>query len=175
MTKLWQYTEAQAEAMSAANAAKVLAEDEEGYGGEASERALEGYVLDYETGSPRKDSHGNYILANGYSEIDDGAEMWRHWSKIYPQSEMMQLTVGEAKRLHPAVKKILEHKVKEPLKKFKQNASEKTKSAWERASDTVKATILSKWLRAKGHQNLIHDGGRRTTRRSRGRRTTRKH
>lgn len=175
MTKLWKYTEAQAEAMSAAMAAKVLAEDKEVDYGEATERELEGYVLDYETGSPRKDSHGNYILADGYSEIDDGAEMWHHWSKIYPQSKMMKLTVGEAMGLHPDVKKILEHKVKEPLKKFKENASEKTKSAWERASDAVKATILGKWLRAKGHQNLIHDGGRRTTRRSRGRRTTRKH
>ena len=182
MTKLWQYTEAQAEAMSAANAAKILAEQEkvenEGYG-EAWDSELEGYVLDYDTGSPKKDSNGNYILANegDEGEIADGEEMWRHWSKIYPQSKMMRLTVGEAMSLHPKVKEILERKVKAPMKAFKEDASEETKRKYEAADEGTKGTILSAWLKSKGKN---FDGGRkRKTRKGRkGRksgRTTRKH
>jgi len=179
MTKLWQYTEAQAEAMSAANAAKVLAEQEEldkgGSHGEAWDRELEGYVLDYDTGSPTKDSNGNYILADGYSEIGDGAEMWRHWSKIYPQSKMMRLTVGEAMSLHPKVKEILERKVKAPMKAFKEEASEETKRKYEAADEGTKGTILAAWLKSKGKS---FDGGRKRKTRKGGRksrRTTRKH
>jgi len=178
MTKLWQYTEAQAEAMSAANAAKILAEQEkvenEGYG-EAWDSELEGYVLDYDTGSPKKDSNGNYILANegDEGEIADGEEMWRHWSKIYPQSKMMRLTVGEAMSLHPKVKEILERKVKAPMKAFKEEASEETKRKYEAVDEGTKGTILSAWLKSKGKN---FDGGRkRKTRRHRGRRHTRKH
>jgi len=181
MTKLWQYTEAQAEAMSAANAAKVLAEQEEldkggGNHGEAWDRELEGYVLDYDTGSPTKDSNGNYILAQGDGgDIADGEEMWRHWSKIYPQSKMMRLTVGEAMSLHPKVKEILERKVKAPMKAFKEEASEETKRKYEAADEGTKGTILSAWLKSKGKN---FDGGRKRKTRKGGRksrRTTRKH
>jgi len=179
MTKLWQYTEAQAEAMSAANAAKVLAEQEElekgGYG-EAWDRELEGYVLDYDTGSPTKDSNGNYILAQGdEGEIADGEEMWRHWSKIYPQSKMMRLTVGEAMSLHPKVKEILERKVKGPMEAFKKEASEATKAKYNSADEASKGTILAAWLKSKGKS---FDGGRKRKTRKGGRksrRTTRKH
>lgn len=179
MTKLWQYTEAQAEAMSAANAAKVLAEQEElekgGYG-EAWDRELEGYVLDYDTGSPTKDSNGNYILAQGdEGEIADGEEMWRHWSKIYPQSKMMRLTVGEAMSLQPGVRKIIERKVKGPLEAFKKEASEATKAKYNSADEASKGTILAAWLKSKGKS---FDGGRKRKTRKGGRksrRTTRKH
>jgi hypothetical protein len=181
MTKLWQYTEAQAEAMSAANAAKVLAEQEElekGGRGEAWYRELEGYVLDYDSDSPTKDSNGNYILAKGDGEIAGGEEMWRHWSKIYPQSKMMRLTVGEARSLHPKVKEILEQKVKAPMKAFKEEASEETKRKYEAADEGTKGTILAAWLKSKGKN---FDGGRhRKTRKGRkggrkSRRTTRKY
>ena len=179
MVKLYEITEAQAEAMSAATAAKVLAQQKEreddGYG-EAWNRELAGYALEYgDDGKPKKDSQGDYVVLKRGYDVPEAPTLWHHWSKILSKEKMMELEVGEALSLHPEVKKILKKKVDGPLEKFKENASEKTKSAWERASETVKATILGKWLRAKGHHDLIHDGGRRKTRRSRGRRTTRKH
>jgi hypothetical protein len=170
MTQLWQYTEAQAEAMSAANAAKVLAEQEEledeGYG-EAWDRELEGYALDYSTGSPRKNKHGNYIVLQEGFDVEEAPQLWRHWSKIYSQDEMMHLSVGEALSLHPKVREILEKKVHATIGQFKEHASEATKSKWEKATDAVKNAILGKWLKAKGHPSM--DAGRRKTRRSRGR------
>jgi len=176
MTKLWQYTEAQAEAMSAAHAAKVLAEqekeEEEGYG-EAWDRELEGYALDYSTGSPRKNNHGNYIVLKRGYDVPEAPELWRHWSKFYSQDKMMDITVGEALSLHPEVRKILERKVHATIGQFKEHASEKTKAKWEEAEGAAKDAILRDWLKAHGHPSM--DAGRRKSRRSRGRRTTRKH
>lgn len=177
MTKLWQYTEAQAEAMSAAHAAKVLAEqekeEEEGYG-EAWDRELAGYALEYDdSGELKKNSSGNYVpLKRGY-DVSEAPELWRYWSKFYSQDKMMDLTVGEALSLRPEVRKILEKKVHATIGQFKKHASEATKSKWEHATEAVKNAILGKWLKAKGHPSM--DAGRRKTRRSRGRRTTRKH
>jgi len=179
MTKLWQYTEAQAEAMSAANAAKVLAEQEEmdkgGSHGEAWDRELEGYALDYENDEPKKDSSGNYVpLARGY-DVPDAPDIWRHLSKIYPQSKMMRLTVGEAMSLQPGVRKIIERKVKGPLEAFKKEASEATKAKYNSADEASKGTILAAWLKSKGKS---FDGGRKRKTRKGGRksrRTTRKH
>ena len=178
MVKLWEITEAQAEAMSTAHAAKILAENEAepDNHGEAGDRELEGYALDYATGSPRKDKHGKWVVLKHGHDVENAPELWRFWSKILPEKKMFELSVLEASQLQPNVLEILENKVKEPLRVFKEQASEATKSKWEQASDAVKATILGKWLAAKGHHHLIHDGGRRRTRRGRkGRRTTRKH
>jgi len=114
MTKLWQYTEAQAEAMSATNAAKVLAEQEkletDGQN-ETSDRELAGYALDYDDdGKPKKDSSGNYVpLKRGY-DVPDAPDIWRHLSKMYSNEKMMSITVEEAEGLQPEVKKILQGK-----------------------------------------------------------------
>jgi len=114
MTKLWKYTEAQAEAMSATNAAKVLAEQEkletDGQN-ETSDRELAGYALDYDDdGKPKKDSSGNYVpLKRGY-DVPDAPNIWRHLSKMYSNEKMMSITVEEAKSLQPEVKKILQSK-----------------------------------------------------------------
>jgi len=114
MTKLWQYTEAQAEAMSATDAAKVLAEQEkletDGQN-ETSDRELAGYALDYDDdGKPKKDSSGNYVpLKRGY-DVPDAPNIWRHLSKMYSNEKMMSITVEEAKSLQPEVKKILQSK-----------------------------------------------------------------
>lgn len=114
MTKLWQYTEAQAEAMSATNAAKVLAEQEkletDGQN-ETSDRELAGYALDYDDdGKPKKDSSGKYLpLARGY-DVPDAPDIWRHLSKMYSNEKMMRITVEEAEGLQPEVKKILQSK-----------------------------------------------------------------
>jgi ribosomal protein L3 len=182
MTKLWQYTEAQAEAMSAANAAKVLAEQEEletDGQNETSDRELAGYALDYDDdGKPKKDSSGNYVpLARGY-DVPDAPDIWRHLSKIYSKEKMMRITVEEAESLQPKVKEILERKVKGPLEAFKKEASEETKRKYNDADDAAKGTILAAWLKSKGKS---FDGGRRRkTRKGRkggrkSRRTTRKH
>jgi hypothetical protein len=180
MTKLWQYTEAQAEAMSAANAAKVLAEQEEleegGYG-EAEDRELEGYALEYDddSGEPKKDSSGNYVpLARGY-DVEEAPDIWRHLSKIYSMEKMMTITVLEAMSLQPGVRKIIERKVKGPLEAFKKEASEETKRKYNDADDATKGTILAAWLKSKGKS---FDGGRKRKTRKGGRksrRTTRKH
>jgi len=178
MTKLWQYTEAQAEAMSAANAAKVLAEQEElekgGYG-EAEDRELEGYALEYENDEPKKDSSGNYVpLKRGY-DVEEAPDIWRHLSKMYSKEKMMKITVLEAMSLQPGVRKIIERKVKGPLEAFKKEASEETKRKYNDADDAAKGTILSAWLKSKGKS---FDGGRKRKTRKGGRksrRTTRKH
>jgi len=168
MVKLYEITEAQAEAMSPSHAIKILAqqEEEEGEGyGEAWDRDLEGYALDAEDGEPLED--------DGWLDVPEAPKLWRHWSKILSKEEMKNLSVGEALSLHPKVKSILERKVEDTLGKFKEHASEKTKAKWEKSTDVVKDAILRKWLKAHGHPSF--DGGRRKTRRSRGRRTTRKH
>ena len=168
MTKLWQYTEAQAEAMSAANAAKVLAEQEEleKEGSGVAHRELEGYALKYDDNGHRvKDSKGDYVALKRGHDVPE--------AKLYSQDKMMRLTVEEAESLHPEVKKILKKKVHATIGQFKEHASEKTKSKWEHATEAVKNMILGKWLKSKGHASM--DAGRRKTRRSRGRRTTRKH
>jgi hypothetical protein len=111
MTKLYEYTEAQAEAMSARNAVKVLAENKEVDYGEATERELYGYALEYgDDGKPMKDSQGNYVVVSRGYDVPEAPKLWRHWSKIYSQDKMMDLTVGEAMSLHPKVKEILEKK-----------------------------------------------------------------
>jgi ribosomal protein L3 len=178
MTKLWQYTEAQAEAMSAANAAKVLAEQEEldkgGYG-EAEDRELEGYALEYENDEPKKDSSGNYVpLKRGY-DVEEAPDIWRHLSKMYSKEKMMKITVLEAMSLQPKVKEILERKVKGPLEAFKKEASDATKAKYDSADEASKGTILAAWLKSKGKS---FDGGRKRKTRKGGRksrRTTRKH
>jgi len=178
MTKLWQYTEAQAEAMSSANAAKVLAEQEEldkgGYG-EAEDRELEGYALEYENDEPKKDSSGNYVpLKRGY-DVEEAPDIWRHLSKMYSKEKMMKITVLEAMSLQPRVKEILERKVKAPMKAFKEEASEETKRKYEAADEGTKGTILSAWLKSKGKN---FDGGRKRKTRKGGRKSrrhTRKH
>ena len=178
MTKLWQYTEAQAEAMSAANAAKVLAEQEElekgGYG-EAEDRELEGYALEYENDEPKKDSSGNYVpLKRGY-DVEEAPDIWRHLSKMYSKEKMMKITVLEAMSLQPRVKEILERKVKGPLEAFKKEASDATKAKYNSADEASKGTILAAWLKSKGKS---FDGGRKRKTRKGGRksrRTTRKH
>ena len=176
MPKLYEYTEAQAEAMSAGNAVKVLAEQKElqreGYG-EAWDRELSGYALDYDDGEPKKDAHGNYPVASQGYDVPEAPTLWRHWSKIYSQDKMMGLSVGEALSLHPKVKEILKKKVADTIGKFKSDASPKTKAQYESANEDTKSKILKAWLSSKGHSTM--DAGRRKTRRSRGRRHTRKH
>jgi len=182
MTKLWQYTEAQAEAMSAANAAKVLAEQEEleEEGSGVAHRELEGYALEYddETGQPKKDSSGDYVpVSRGY-DVPEAGDIWRHLSKIYSKEKMMKITVEEAESLQPKVREILERKVKGPMKAFKEEASEETKRKYEAASEGAKGAIMAAWLKSHGKS---FDGGRkRKTRKGRkggrkSRRTTRKH
>lgn len=181
MTKLWQYTEAQAEAMSSANAAKVLAEQEElekgGNYGEAEDRELSGYALEYENDELKKDASGNYIpLKRGY-DVEEAPDIWRHLSKIYSKEKMIKITVLEAMSLQPKVKEILERKVKGPLEAFKKEASDATKAKYEAADEASKGTILAAWLKSKGKS---FDGGRKrkTQKGRKGRksgRTTRKH
>ena len=176
MTKLWQYTEAQAEAMSAANAVKVLAEQEKKHeeedDDEAADRELEGYALEYdETGERMKDSSGNYVAVKEGHDIPDAGDIWRHLSKIYSQNEMMKITVAEAESLHPKVKEILEKKVADTIGKFKEQASEKTRAKYEKGTQPVKDAILRNWLKSHGHASF--DGGRRTRRGPRRSRKTR--
>ena len=181
MTKLWQYTEAQAEAMSAANAAKVLAEQEEleEEGSGVAHRELEGYALDYDDdGKPKKDSSGNYVPLSRGHDVPDAPDIWRHLSKIYSQDKMMSITVEEAEGLQPKVKEIIERKAKGALNAFKEEASEATKAKYAAASEANKATILAAW--AKSHGKSFDGGRRRKTRKGRkggrkSRRTTRKH
>lgn len=177
MTKLWQYTEAQAEAMSAANAVKVLAEQEKKHeeeeDDETAERELEGYALEYDhdTGKRMKDSSGNYVPVKKGYDVPEAGDIWRHLSKIYSQDEMMKITVAEAESLHPKVKEILEKKVADTIGKFKAQASEKTRAKYERGTQPVKDAILRNWLKSHGHASF--DGGRRTRRGPRRSRKTR--
>jgi hypothetical protein len=185
MTKLWQYTEAQAEAMSAANAAKVLAEQEqmEEDGSSIGHREFYGYALEYddETGEPKKDSKGDYVPVERGDDVPEAGDIWRHLSKIYSKEKMMSLTVEEADSLQPKVREILERKVKGPLKAFKEEASEATKAKYDAASDANKAVILAAW--AKAHGKSFDGGRKRKTRKGRkgsrkgsrkGRRSTRR-
>ena len=181
MPKLYEYTEAQAEAMSAGNAVKVLAEQKketEGGYGEAWDRELYGYALEYDedSGEPKKDAQGNYVVASRGYDVPEAPTLWRHWSKIYPQDKMMQLEVGEALSLHPKVKEILKKKVADTIGKFKSDASPETKAKYESANEAAKSKILNAWLSSKGHSTM--DAGRRRKSRkgkqSR-RRTARKH
>jgi hypothetical protein len=154
----------------------VLAEQEklEEEGSSIAHRELEGYALKYdEHGQRVKDSHGHYVTLKRGHDVPEAPQLWHHWSKLYSQDKMMRLTVEEAESLHPEVKKTLEKKVHATIGQFKEHASEKTKSKWEHATEAVKNMILGKWLKSKGHPSM--DAGRRKTRRSRGRRTTRKH
>lgn len=177
MVKLWEITEAQAEAMSTAHAAKILAENEAepDNHGEAGDRELEGYALDYSTGRRRKDKHGKWVVLEHGHDVENAPELWHFWSKILPEKEMLKLSVLEASQLQPEVLEILENKVKKPLEEFERRASDPTKAQWERATPEARAAILKSWL-TKHAPHLVHDGGRRRTRRGRkGRRTTRKH
>jgi hypothetical protein len=173
MTKLWQYTEAQAEAMSAANAAKVLAEQEElekgGYG-EAEDRELEGYALEYENDEPKKDSSGNYVPLKRGNDVEEAPDIWRHLSKMYSKEKMMKITVLEAMSLQPRVKEILERKVKGPLEAFKKEASDATKAKYNSADEASKGAILAAWLKSK---RKSFDGGRKRKTRKGGRKSRR--
>lgn len=176
MVKLYEITEAQAEAMSLSTALKTLAEEakqEEALEGGPMERELEGYALDYDSGSPERGPDGKFkVLDRGY-DVEEAPELWRHWSKIYNEKEMMKLTVLEALSLHPKVKEILEKKVADTVGKFKEEASPATKSKYDGATDEVKLAILRNWLKSKGGPSV--DGGRkRKTRRRRHLRHTRR-
>jgi hypothetical protein len=177
MTKLWQYTEAQAEAMSATNAAKVLAEQEqmEEEGNAVGNDELFGYALEYDDkGELEKDSKGNYVPVDRGYDVPEAGDIWRHLSKIYSKEKMMKIKLGDAESLHPEVKKILEKKVDATIGKFKSDASAETKAKYNAANEATKMTILGRWLKSKGHPSM--DAGRRKTRKTRkGRRTTRKH
>jgi hypothetical protein len=178
MVKLYEITEAQAEAMSLSTALKTLAEEaklQEELEGGPMERELEGYALDYDTGSPEKGPDGKFkVLDDGDDlEVKEAPRLWRHWSKIYNEDEMMNLSVLEALSLHPKVKEILEKKVADTVGKFKEEASPATKSKYDGATDEVKLAILRNWLKSKGGPSV--DGGRkRKTRRRRHLRHTRR-
>jgi hypothetical protein len=171
-TELWKYTEAQAEAMSAAEAAKVLARqkelEEEGEDDETWDRELEGYALAY-------DDDGKFeVLDKGY-DVPEAPELWHHWSKFYSEKEMMELTVGEASSLHPKVREILERKAEAPMKAFNEKAKPETKKKYEAASPAVREKILASWLEKHG-KDLGGRRGRKTrkgTRRGRKTRSTR--
>jgi hypothetical protein len=164
-TELWKYTEAQAEAMSAAEAAKVLARQEEldeaALDDETWERELAGYALSY-------DDDGKLVLLDEGYDVPEAPELWRHWSKFYSEDKMMELEVGEASSLHPKVKEILERKSGAPMNAFNEKAKEKTKAKYEAASPAVREKILKSWLEKHGNDL----GGRRKTRK--GRKGTRK-
>ena len=188
-TELWKYTEAQAEAMSAAEAAKVLARqeeaEEEGYG-EAWDRELAGYALEYEdeNHSPRGSSlpdrgpDGKFVVRkyDKWDDVPEAPELWRHWSNIIKdEKEMLKLEVGEALSLHPKVKEILERKSGAPMNAFNEKAKEKTKAKYEAASPAVREKILASWLEKHG-KDLGGRRGRKTrkgTRRGRKTRSTR--
>ena len=173
MVKLWEITEAQAEAMSSMMAMKVLAEQEEqdkGHG-EAYYRPLSQYALQYDEKRdyPLKDEKGNFITWG--PEEKPAPELWRYWEKYKTEAQMLNLSYGDALSLRPEVEKILKKKVADTIGKFKSEASDKTKSKWEDASEERKLIILASWLKSKGHPAA--DGGRRKTRRRR--RSTRAH
>jgi len=176
MVKLYEITEAQAEAMSAATAVKVLAQQKEreddGYG-EAWDRQLAGYALDWDDGKPMKDSQGDYVVLKRGYDVPEAPTLWHHWSKILSKEKMMELEVGEALSLRPEVRKILEKKVDDTIGKFERLAGEDTKKRYEAASEELKAKILNAWLKSKGHPTM--DAGRRRSRRGRkSRKTTRR-
>ena len=177
MTKLYEITEAQAEAMSAGNAVKVLAEqkewDEGGYG-EAWDRDLAGYAIDWDDdGKMKKDAQGDYVVLERGHDVPEAPALWRYWSKILSKEKMMNLEVGEALSLRPEVRKILKKKVDDTIGKFESDAKPETKKRYESASEDLKAKILNAWLKSKGHPTM--DAGRRKSRRGRkSRKTTRR-
>ena len=175
MVKLYEITEAQAEAMSLSMALKTLAEqeklEEEDYG-EAWDRELEGYALDYKTGSRERGPDGKFkVLKRGY-DFPEAPKLWHHWSKIYPEEKMLEITVGEAYSLHPKVQEILEKKKDDTVGKFEREASPDTKRRYDNGNDEVKDSILRNWLKSKNGPSV--DGGRRKTRRRRHGRHTRR-
>ena len=181
MVKLYEITEAQAEAMSAGHAMKVLAEEEkmeeEGYG-EAWDRGLAGYALEWDEDQehPLKDKNGKYVtLHPDRSDVPEAPALWRYWEKYLSDKEMMNLGVGEALSLRSEVRKILKKKVESTIGKFESDAKPETKERYEAASEGTKLKILNAWLKSKGHPTM--DAGRRRSRRGRKsrRRTTRKH
>jgi hypothetical protein len=181
-TELWKYTEAQAEAMSAAEAAKVLArqkelDDDDHY--EDWSRELAGYALSYEddNSSPRggplpdRDDDGKLVVLDEGYDIPEAPELWRHWSEIIKdEKEMLDLTVGEALSLHPKVKEILERKAEAPMKAFNEKAKPETKAKYAAAKPDVQAQILASWLRKHGNDL----GGRRGRKTRKGGRRGRK-
>lgn len=179
--ELWKYTEAQAEAMSAAEAAKVLARQKElddDDHGEDWNRELAGYALEYEAAHSRGSSlpdrgpDGKFVVReyDKWADVPEAPELWRHWSEIYSEDEMLKLEVGEASSLHPKVQEILERKAEAPMKAFNEKAKEKTKKKYEDASDDNKKVILASWLRK--HANDL--GGRRGRKTRKGTRRGRK-
>ena len=188
-TELWKYTEAQAEAMSAAEAAKVLArqkelDDDDHY--EDWERELAGYALEHEeenhtprgSSLPDRGPDGKFVVReyDKWADVPEAPELWRHWSEIIKdEKEMLDLTVGEALSLHPKVKEILERKAEAPMKAFNEKAKEKTKAKYAAAKPDVQEKILASWLRKHGN-DLGGRRGRKTrkgTRRGRKTRSTR--
>ena len=181
-TELWKYTEAEAEAMSAAEAAKVLArqkelDDDDHY--EDWSRELAGYALSYEddNSSPRggplpdRDDDGKLVVLDEGYDIPEAPELWRHWSEIIKdEKEMLDLTVGEALSLHPKVKEILERKAEAPMKAFNEKAKPETKAKYAAAKPDVQAQILASWLRKHGNDL----GGRRGRKTRKGGRRGRK-
>jgi hypothetical protein len=162
MVKLYEITEAQAEAMSAAEAAKYLAEgslvDEDGddkYGA-MTHRELAGYVLDYDNGTPKPPFE--YQDGDESDMGPEGIAAFKYWEKKLPYEKLMSVTVGEAMGLREEVKEILERKVNGPLNAFKAEASEATKAKYEAASEVAKGAILAAWIKAHGKS---FDGGRR--------------
>ncbi len=182
--ELWKYTEAEAEAMSAADAAKVLArqkELEEENGDETWERELAGYALSYEDDNhsprggplPDRGPDGKFVVLKRGYDVPEAPEMWRHWSKIYSEDKMMELEVGEASSLHPKVREILERKAGAPMKAFNEKAKEKTKAKYAAASPAVQEEILKSWLRKHG-ENSGGRRGRKTRKGRKGRKESRK-
>ena len=181
--ELWKYTEAQAEAMSAAEAAKVLARQKElddDDHGEDWNRELARYALEYEdenhtprgSSLPDRGPDGKFVVReyDKWADVPEAPELWRHWSEIYSEDEMLKLEVGEASSLHPKVQEILERKAEAPMKAFNEKAKEKTKKKYEDASDDNKKVILASWLRK--HANDL--GGRRGRKTRKGTRRGRK-
>jgi hypothetical protein len=186
-TELWKYTEAQAEAMSAAEAAKVLARqeeaEEEGYG-EAWDRELAGYALEYEdenhtprgSALPDRGPDGKFVVRkyDKWADVPEAPELWRHWSEIITdEKEMLKLEVGEALSLHPKVKEILERKAEAPMKAFNEKAKPETKKKYEDASDANKKVILASWLEKHG-KDLGGRRGRKTRKGRKGRKESRR-
>jgi hypothetical protein len=175
MVKLYEITEAQATAMSAAEAAKYLAEnspvdaDGDDKYGEMTDRALAGYALDYDNGTPKPP----FEYQDGdYSDVGpEGIAAFKYWEKELPYEKLMEVTVGEAMGLREEVKEILEKKVNGPLKAFKEEASEATKAKYEAASEANKAVILAAWVKSHGK---TFDGGRRRRKTRKGRKGSRK-
>ena len=176
MVKLYKITEAQAEAMSARHAAKVLAEEKEAGMSEAWHRPLASYALDWDDGgnNPLKDKHGKYIIHNvGSMEFGEAATAWHYWkNKGFSDERLMKLGYGQALGLRKEVKPILEKKVHATIGQFKEHAGPKALERWKKGTEAVRDAVLEAWLKAKGHPSM--DAGRRRTRRRHRTRSTRR-